>query len=412
MSTRAKRSRTPSDKAVESVSAVPPKKSKAKTKKSKTAVGKAANISDEATQSSSMDVATEERIVLKVTEKLVPVLAEKLKANLTEANSDVDNDEDSSEDDLDELRATALNSVIEVDQGTDFQRQADFLPAVKPTVLSKIRSGKFVDFGLLLPDIELHEQCELDIIRSASGKNKLRVGKSQSANKITSFTQWIYAWNCYLRIMVVYHPHLTKQLVFYQSTITDMYTKYTIRSVLLYDTQFRMKIANKSISRWDFHDIALRSSQLIPLQKPISLTHNGFDQDNASKKVCFSCKQPGHNQNSPACPLYAQSSMQYIDHRVAQMPRLANTQAFSVNQPFLAPQSEGTNTNPNLPRRSAQIPAQPSRDRRSAASQPRRLAGHCSFWNKGACINRNCTFVHACELCGETIHTRQHCPQR
>ena len=415
MSTRSKRSRGPSGKAVENVSISPAKKPKAKKKKSSKSVVQPTAISNDSTSQdtidstsqNTIDVGLEERIVFQVTEKLVPVLTEKLKANLTATSPemDVEEDGDSSEDDEEVLRTSALSTMIDIDKGTDYQRQADFLPAVKPTVLSKIRDGKFVDFGLLLPDIELNEHCELDIVQSASGKNKLRVGKSQSANKIISFTQWIYAWNSYLRIMVVYHPHLTKQLVFYQSTITDMYTRYTIRSVLLYDTQFRMKIANKSIFRWDFYDLSLRSSHLIPLQKPMSLTQNSIEQDNGGKKVCFACKQHGHNQNSPTCPLFTQSNLQYIvDQRVAQTPHTAETQTNSMNRPFLAPQPGNANTRPNIPRRSAQIP--------SRNSQPRRLAGHCSFWNRGTCIKTNCTYVHACEMCGETDHTRQHCPHR
>ena len=207
--------------------------------------------------------------------------------------------------------------------------------------------------------------------------------------------------------MVVYHPQLIQQLIFYQSDITDMYTRYTVQSVLLYDTQFRRKIANKTIARWDFHDIACRSSHLIPLQKPMSLSSNRNDQGNNSKNVCFACKQPGHHQNSPACPLHIQANLPYVDHQVITALPAAGTQTNIQNQPFLAPQqrnqfSQSNNAN-TMPKRSAQIPNQ--------AQQPRKR-GHCSFWNNGNCVKRDCTFVHACDICGELPHTRQYCPRR
>ena len=285
---------------------------------------------------------------------------------------------------------------------SNYQNQSEILPGIKSAVLKKIRTGKFVDFALLLPNTEIEDQCEVNVV----SRKKVRItGPAGGTNKINTFTHWLYAWNQYLRVMIVFHPHLTQQLIFYQSEITDMYTRWTFKSIMTYDTQFRMKIANKTIARWDFHDISCRSSHLVPLPKPMSLSADSLT--NSRSPLCYACKQQGHFQNSPLCPLFAQANLQYIEHRVSHAPYQNQTQSLD-NQPFLAPQRNelSSNTVPTTktPRGSAQIPNQtPPQTRRS---------NHCSFWNNGNCINQKCRYLHACEICGKQEHTGVHCPQR
>ena len=91
MSTRPKRSRTPSDKAVENLLAVPKKREKenAKTKQGSSS-GSTSTSTNKPGSQQVIDASMEERIVTQVTEKLVPVLTEKLRANLLDKAKVVD----------------------------------------------------------------------------------------------------------------------------------------------------------------------------------------------------------------------------------------------------------------------------------------------------------------------------------
>ena len=116
MSTRPKRSRTPSDKAVENLSAVPKKRWKANVKtKQGSSSGSTSTSTNKPGSQQVIDASMEERIVTQVTEKLVPVLTEKLRANLLDKAKVVDEEDDegesSEEDELEELRSAALNTM-------------------------------------------------------------------------------------------------------------------------------------------------------------------------------------------------------------------------------------------------------------------------------------------------------------
>ena len=99
-------------------------------------------------------------------------------------------------------------------------------------------------------------------------------------------------WNIYLRCMIHFHSHLTTQLLYYQSQITQFTSIYTFQSWSLYDRSFRLRLASKAIARWDFDDFELQSQHLATTPPPPPPPLNN--------PTCWSCKQSEHY--SMSCP--------------------------------------------------------------------------------------------------------------
>ena len=114
-----------------------------------------------------------------------------------------------------------------------------------------------------------------------TGEPSISIGKTHSRVKIANFQSWLKAWNIYLRCMIHFHSHLTTQLLYYQSQITQFASIYKFQSWSLYDQSFRLRLASKAIARWDFDDVKLQSQHLATTPPP-------------NNPTCWSCKQSRH----------------------------------------------------------------------------------------------------------------------
>ena len=183
--------------------------------------------------------------------------------------------------DITQLRDEALNS-HQIGRASERQCPADIIPVVQQRLLNQIQNGKFVEFQLLLPSHApaLTNNYLVDIVDNNAGETHSRV-------KIANFQSWLKAWNIYLRCMIDFHSHLTTQLLYYQTQITQFASIYTFQSWSLYDHSLRLRLASKAIARWDFDDVELRSQHLATTPPP-------------NNPTCWSCKQSGHY--SVNCP--------------------------------------------------------------------------------------------------------------
>lgn len=167
---------------------------------------------------------------------------------------------------------------------------ADLLPAIDEKVVRKIKRGEFVDFTLCMPSFGCQERHPIVTPTvNSNGDPAWRVGSSSPRGKITFFSDWLVAWNTYVRCVTYFFPELVRQLFFYQSDITNMTRLYTFSSVMMFDRASRTRVLNKDVQRWDYHDLELRSAYLISLPRKTTTTpaasHVGVS--------CWSCGVSG-----------------------------------------------------------------------------------------------------------------------
>ena len=187
--------------------------------------------------------------------------------------------------------------------------------------------------------------------------------------------------------MVICHPHLTSQLLYYQAEISQLAMLYSFKQWYLYDWDFRTRIANDNISRWDYYDTELRAKYLVAP----SLSQG------SSNYTCWSCNQPGHlaNQCNNAKQPYKASSFSPSTNSSPNPPSFAPR----LNQPFPAPQRENHPRNAN-----SQL---------LLGNKQQAQRRQCMYWNQDrGCINPQCKFEHKCSECHQHGHGAQHCRHR
>ena len=259
---------------------------------------------------------------------------------------------------------------------------ADLLPAVDAKVIKKIKKGEFVDLSLCLPTLSPHNKVPIMTPTiNSDGDPAWKVDSSVPRGKIRNFSDWVLAWNNYVRCVSYFYPELTRQLLYHQSDVTSLCRHNTFASVMLYEQAYRTRIANKEVMRWDYHDNEIRSACLVALSRtPHSTTHQSsasFDKEGG----CWSCGESGHFAST--CPTGTQTS-------TGQTVR-------ESRPPFRAP-LRPTGRPATATPRSAVIP-------------PRRNA--CKFWNtETGCTYQICRFDHRCSICQASVHTALHCPRR
>ena len=298
-----------------------------------------------------------------------------------------DQDGSESEDEVEEdLWATALTSRRQQAAVTLMphvpSQPADLLPALDAKVIRKIKKGEFVDLSLCLPSFS--PQAKAPLVSAAVNSNgdpAWRLESSIARGKIRDFSDWMVAWNS--RCASFFYPVMSRQFLFYQSEITNLFRFNTFSSVLAYDQAFRTRISSKEVLRWDYHDNELRSALLIPL---------AVKANSSRPEVhCWSCKQAGHVTTN--CPWRSGTAAREYGDDPDSSP------------PFRAPQQPApppTNASSNQTTRSAAIPPQ-----RTGARDV------CHFWNSlRGCSFKNCRFEHRCEKCRSRQHTLVFCPQR
>ena len=273
------------------------------------------------------------------------------------------------------------------------------LPAVPGPILDCIRRGEFISF-----DSILSSSAAATIGDNSGGYTiKIKEGLSlvptsaSSRTKVKDFFGWVSAWSVYLQVASFYHPHLTRKLISYQSTIAGFANQYSSSSAwIACDISFRHHRANNLHLRWDQINDEI---------------YNTFIRGSQPRLQCFSCRQFGHLATS--CPNRVSSSSDlnntgdrrgcHICHSHGHMASSCPSQTITTNsssssspfpyswhnQPFRAPQPQ-----PQVSSHQYVTPPQCT----------------CHYFNSvGVCHFPQCGYAHKCQLCyGD--HARLVCP--
>ena len=322
---------------------------------------------------------------------MLPDIAQAVRSRNARDNYIADKEDGPGIEELEELRSSALNSMNrrQVDSTQQAQFPADIMPAVSEKNRKAVEKGEFIDLGTLLPSLTPQDpNMKFQLLSpNAAGDTVLAIGSHSQRKKISSFESWLKAWNIYLRCMVICHPHLTSQLLYYQAEISQLATLYSFKQWYLYDWDYRIRIANNNISRWDYHDIELRAKYLVA---PSFQSQN----NSLSSYTCWVCNQPGHLANQ--CPNPSKQSHRSSSYSSSLNPSSSFAQR-STQQPFPVPQRENSQRNANL-------------QLLGNRQQPKR---QCMYWNQErGCINPQCKFEHKCSQCQQPDHGSQHCRHR
>ena len=284
-----------------------------------------------------------------------------------------------------------INSMQQTQIPSSVQPVID-LPAVPDRILDCIRRGEFIGFDYILSSlaaatigdhsggytIKIKEGAEttLSLVPTAS---------ASSRTKVRDFFGWVSAWSVFLQVASFYHPHLTRQLISYQSTIACFANQYSSSAWIVYDISFRHHRDNNLHLRWDKTDDQI---------------YNTFIRGAQPRLQCCSCRQFGHLATS--CPNQSSSSSSsglnntgerrgcYICHSHGHMASScpSKTNSSSSSSPF--PSSWH-----NQPFRALQPQSQVSSQQ--YVTPPQRT---CHYFNSaGVCNFPQCGYAHKCQLC-------------
>ena len=158
------------------------------------------------------------------------------------------------------------------------------LPAVPGRILDCIRRGEYISFDSILSSsatatIGDHSSGAYTIKIKEGSEPSLVPTSASSRTKVRDFFGWVSAWSVFLQVASFYHPHLTRQLISYQSTIAGFTNQYSSSAWIAYDISFRHHRANNLHLRWDKIDDEI---------------YNTFIRGAQPRLQCFSCRQFGH----------------------------------------------------------------------------------------------------------------------
>ena len=116
------------------------------------------------------------------------------------------------------------------------------LPPVLQRLRERIIKGEFIDFITPLPKAMFSSGIELDnansfTVQLPSNSGNLSVYTAVKPKRITSFSDWMHAWNIYFAVCD-HMPSCVPSLVAYQCIITSASVQYPLESWLTYDVQF------------------------------------------------------------------------------------------------------------------------------------------------------------------------------
>ena len=277
------------------------------------------------------------------------------------------------------------------------------LPPLLDKQLKLIENGEYIDFEKIKPNRKAWSEevgWSLGVADDADGEETVRLKKAKG-NLISSFTEWLGAWNQFMFARLHYHPHDQPDLLAYQGAIAQFSTSYKFTAVYAYDIDFRRKMAAER--------------QLAPIHRTtfwatqhLELKNQHLHGQMLTPIYCYTCHENGHM--SKACP---------------KKPRKGNfRQPFrnfglspAQSSPFLPQQwSQQNNRSPFPPSGPPQPPQhtpprflQPNQSPNNATNASPRgsnvtpVLGTCNYLNhKGYCYRGNtCPFKHACNKCGE-----------
>ena len=238
----------------------------------------------------------------------------------------------------------------DVGYGEFMVQSGSSLPPISPSAVRRIQSGEYVEFDSLLYSGALSgTSTDYSVnVGNSGGSPSISLIPRLGSKKITDFQSWWFAWSTFMRVFLQFYPHKMKQLLFYQSSISQFGTQFSFADVYSYDKLFRQRMALEPHLRWDRfdHELVFRC-----------LRNSRTFTSNSSNVSCYKCKRSGHYASQCAFPRSDASFASSSSARTPSWPRFR----------------------------------QPSPSHRSSCS---------AFNNNGFCINNRCLNDHSCQKCG------------
>ena len=258
------------------------------------------------------------------------------------------------------------------DNSADVSIHTRYLPPVPPKVRERIIKGEYIDFVTLLPKAMFSSGTEPEGTTSftfqlPSNSGDISVRPAKKPKSITSFSNWMEAWNIYLAVCVDHMPFRAPSLIAYQRIITSASIQYPLESWLSYDVQFRTLAAADPSLRWDI--------------RHADLWLQCVTQSSAQQSRRWPCPYCGATNHYPErCPFRPYSAQP------------APNKQWNANrgQPNTRMSSGTTSTYSN-------------------SSPVTSSVLYCKDFNYSWCHRPQCRFVHRCDKCGAS-HPARGCP--
>ena len=140
------------------------------------------------------------------------------------------------------------------------------------TMINKICSGDYVDFGKLLPRdrIAVEEESRLEMVIK---NGRTYWAPVHSGVNITGFGKWEQAFRVYSNIYCKQSPARAAELIEYNHVIYTIATHYVWENVYAYDKDFRLHMARNPARSWS---IILQQAWSLRLRDRLTGNTNGF----------------------------------------------------------------------------------------------------------------------------------------
>ena len=127
---------------------------------------------------------------------------------------------------------------------------------------------------------------------------------------ISTFDNWLEAWNIFIRSMVHSHPHLPPELLTYQESFCSLSRSYAFQACYRYDIAF-LNIARNHLLSWARLD-EYAFSKLLRCASPVPAT---------SQYHCYRCRSTSHFNNNQSCKDQNCPWQHICNHCKCQRPR-------------------------------------------------------------------------------------------
>ena len=163
------------------------------------------------------------------------------------------------------------------------------LPPLSPKLIKSMREKEYVDLNTLLPnslyDTMASPSFSLKVQPGSYGDESVSLTQTRrSTQKISTFDNWLEAWNIFIRSMVHFHPHLAPELLAYQESFCSLNRSYAFQACYRYDVAFRMNIARNHFLSWARLD-EYAFNKFLRCAPPVPAT---------SQYHCYRCRSVGH----------------------------------------------------------------------------------------------------------------------
>ena len=225
-----------------------------------------------------------------------------------------------------------------------FSSPVSNLPPLSPKLMKNMKDKEYVDLNTLLPnslyDTMASPSFSLKVQPGSYGDESVSLTQTRrSTQKISTFDNWLEAWNIFIRSMVHFHPNLAPELLAYQESFCYLNRSYAFQACYRYDIAFRMNIARNHFLSWARLDEYAFNKFLrcAPPPPPVPA---------ASQYHCYRCRSTGH---------------------------------FAANCPY-------------------QLSSAPKQNFRPSQGSNQTPCRH--FNNNHSCKDQNCPWQHICNRCG------------